>query len=560
MFPAREHEARSRLFAALELALPVRFRGWDGAGADGLDGVLVLDGTVPDQGAELPRLVALGRESDVAPVPGLKEKAEIRGPLVHLSAGSPLDARLRGSRLGDQGVVHLAPLDAAPGDEVLATIDGSPVWLRRAGSGPVCELVSAAPAELEEGEALRDRLRNGRFLGVAALLHFLRDVCRSLGWTAPAPRACFLFDDPNLHWLSYGHLRYRDLIDDARRHQYHVSFATVPLDAWFVHPSAGRLFREHSAELSLAVHGNNHARQELAHAESPAAAHATVAQALRRIETFERRSGVPVSRIMVAPHGVCSREVARALSRLDFDGLCISRPYPWLARPPRPWLEHPGDASPLVGWDPASVIENGLPVLLRRGFQDPVEDLALRAFLDQPLIIHGHHPDVADGLDLLRELATRVNALGSVQWQSLGEIAAGNVATRRHGDAVEVRLFARRARVDVPEGVTEMVVSLPFLQAAARGQTLSWSSGATAHGGSLPASPGGRHRFALDGAAGTVEVSLRAGADAGEAERLATPAWAVARRLMSEGRDRIVPAYRRVSVPRERAPLSQLRR
>jgi hypothetical protein len=565
VFPVREHTARPRLFAALALTLPVRFRAWDGADAAGLDAVLVLDGPAPAGAGALPALTALGRERDVAPVPGLKEKAVIRGPLVALSDGRPLDARLRRSRLADQGVTQLAPLAAEPGDEVLAAVEGSPVWVRRGSSEGPRDLVTAAPDELEEGEALRDRLRNGRFLAVTAMVHFLRDVCRSLGWNDPPLRACFLFDDPNLHWLSYGHLRYRDLIDDARRHRYHVSFATVPLDAWFVHPSAGRLFREHAAELSLAVHGNNHARMELAHAESPAAAQATVAQALRRIQAFEQRSGVPVSRVMVAPHGVCSREVVRTLSRLNFDALCISRPYPWLARPPRAWLEHPVDASALVGWEPASVIEDGLPVLLRRGFQDPVEDLALRAFLNQALIIHGHHADVADGLDLLRELAATVNAFGEVDWCSLGDIAAGNVATRRDDASLHVRMFTRRTRVVVPEGLRELRVSLPFLQPGPRGLTLRCvpAGSGVATNGAAALSPGGEHAFALGGAGGRFDLSLSstsatgAPADGG----LPTPAWAVARRLMSEGRDRIEPAYRRVSTVQARAlaPLARRR-
>ena len=55
VFPAREHAARPRLLAALELALPVRFRGWDGLDAEGLDAVVVLDGSAPDGAATCPR-------------------------------------------------------------------------------------------------------------------------------------------------------------------------------------------------------------------------------------------------------------------------------------------------------------------------------------------------------------------------------------------------------------------------------------------------------------------------------------------------------------------------
>ena len=51
-------------------------------------------------------------------------------------------------------------------------------------------------------------------------------------------------------------------------------------------------------------------------------------------------------------------------------------------------------------------------------------ELVLRAFLDQPLILYGHHEDVAPGLDVLGEAAEDVNRLGETRWCSLGEIAA----------------------------------------------------------------------------------------------------------------------------------------
>jgi len=38
----------------------------------------------------------------------------------------------------------------------------------------------------------------------------------------PPLRACFVIDDPNLHWPSYGHLDYRRMAEHARRGGYHV--------------------------------------------------------------------------------------------------------------------------------------------------------------------------------------------------------------------------------------------------------------------------------------------------------------------------------------------------
>jgi len=334
VLPAGELAARRRLFDALEQALPVSFVAWDGV-AD-IDAALMLPGAdgsnVP---ADVPRLTALAEEGPAIAPPGLGEKRAPTGPAVQLAGTAPLDRRLRGQRLDDETIAGTAPLRAERGDDVLAAHDGQPVWVARADSAAV----AVAPAELAEDECLRDRVRQGRFLAVTALVHFLRERCD--GWRPPSVKATFLFDDPNLHWTSYGYLRYDELVRQADRHGYHVAFATVPLDGWFAHRRAVRLFRERGDRLSLVVHGNNHTHKEL---ETTAERRAMLAQALRRIETFERRSGIPVPRIMVAPHGVCAQETAHELVPLGFEALCISRPYPWLARPPRSWLERPAGA------------------------------------------------------------------------------------------------------------------------------------------------------------------------------------------------------------------------
>ena len=409
--------------------------------------------------------------------------------------------------------------------------------------------MAVAPSELEVDESLRDRLRDGRFLALAALVQFVRAVIDGAVVHTPPLRACFLFDDPNLHWPSYGHLRYADLVSHADRYDYHVAFATVPLDGWFVHPSAARLFRRRGDRVSLIVHGNNHTRLELARPDGAGARTALLAQALRRVAAFERRSGVPVARIMAAPHGVCSEEMAKDLVPLGFEGLCISRPYPWLARPPRSWLARPAESSALAGWDPASVVAGGLPVFLRRGFADPHEDLAFRAFLDQPLIIYGHHDDMSDGLDLLAELARRVRRLGDVEWMSIGDIAASNVRTVRDGRAMEIEMFSRRGRVNVPAGVEEVVVRVPTLEPGEVEHLIRWTS--ESHDTGLSQRQGVARTDAqpmrLPDATRHLNVHLLSSARSGQAkvERPAFSPWAVARRVMGETRDRVTPAYRR---------------
>jgi hypothetical protein len=154
-----------------------------------------------------------------------------------------------------------------------------------------------------------------------------------------------------------------------------------------------------------------------------------------------------------------------------------------------------------------------------------VEELALRAFLDQPLILYGHHGDMEDGLERLAEVAAAVHGIGEVDWMSPGDIAMSNLTTRREGDVLRTRMFSRHARIPIPAGVRQLLVEAPGLDAGS-----SWST-----------------VMGVPEDVESMELWLRC-PSADDAADLALPApqpWPVARRVMSEGRDRLVPVYRR---------------
>ena len=191
-----------------------------------------------------------------------------------------------------------------------------------------------------------------------------------------------------------------------------------------------RLFREGAEQLSVCVHGNEHLGPELGRPRSVAEGVALGAQALRRVASFERRTGVSVDRVMVPPHERISEPMARALAVCGFQALCTTRPYPRAVNSPDlPWLTRPSDAGPLAAWEPVDVVAGGLTVLLRADFiLTPREELVLRAFLGQPLILYGHHDLLREGPDPLAEAAGAIERLGEVRWCSLAEIASACVA------------------------------------------------------------------------------------------------------------------------------------
>lgn len=539
-----------RTLAALEQVFPVRFEHIRSATPDGLDGVLVLGARSlsHDEGARgLPKLVlsAEGDPRDLAPALTSGQGSERADPAsipsgqmttVALSGDPALAKPLRGRAIQEQTLPSRAqPVDGRA--VTLASLAGRPVWWQIGKGSETTELSSYPLARLDCGEALREHLRAGRFMGLLPLVNFISRLLGESGWRLPPLRACFVVDDPNLHWTSYGFLDYAELIEHATHHGYHMGFATVPLDGWLIKRKAATLLADNRSVLSLAVHGNDHISRELARRSTDAEAEAAIAQGLRRVGALERRSGVQVERVLVPPHGACSEAVLRATFRLGGEAACISRPYPWLDGQPAP--------TPLAGWHPADLVAGGLPVLPRHPLSASREDLALRALLGHPLILYGHHADFADGLDLLVQAASEINSFGEVQWGSLGGIARTNYSTRRSGDTLLVKMHARRIAVEIPGGVSALRVLVDEPVGGTAGHRLAHRSGDV---GVLFQDGVGVSEPLVVGP-GRIDLALEADRplDPGTIDSPAIHPWPLLRRALVEARDRVQPLLRSTS-------------
>jgi hypothetical protein len=531
--PGAELRRRPRLFAALSQAFPeARFEAREAGETADLAALIELGGEGEARRAAasgLRALAALEPESD----PGAAVVAE-------LGSTASLDRRLHGQALPDRHLHGTTALTPARGAEVLGRIAAGPVWVREG----LLDVVAAAPSEVTATEPLRDRLGGERSLALLPLLELLRELTAETAWRSPPLRATFLLDDPNLHWPSYGFLSLPKLGRHAAEHGYHLSLAMVPLDARLAHPGAARVLRENPG-ISLCVHGNDHFGGELGRVREQDEALALAAQALRRIATFERRTGLPVSRVMVPPHEECSEPMATALARTEFAAITMTRPFPWLSAPPQHWLTASGESAALSGWDPADVTEGGLPVLLRHPLADAhfsAAEAALRAYLDQPLILYGHHDDLADGLEVLAERSAAVNRLGDVSWGSLAALAGGNVRWRLEGDLLRLRPYSRQISIEVPPEARQVVVEPGWDPA---GEIVSSPAGTAPAGEPFAVAAGER-----------LELRLRR-LDAASPDAVPAPSprpWPLIRRLAGETRDRLAPARRRLSAGSPQPP------
>jgi hypothetical protein len=521
IFPAAELNSRPLLFAALEAAFPqAEFEARDAGSWSGLDALIEFGGVAEATAAAAAGVRAVAAEG---------AEATTAGPLLEVEiAANGVDRRLRGRVLGDK---HLAGARlAGPEGDLLASVAGAPVWTR---SG-LLDRVAVAPAELAAGEPLRSRLGRHRALALLPLIELLRSLGADGGWKPPAVRAAFVLDDPNLHWPSYGYLSLPRLADHADRHGYHLGLAMVPLDARLSHPTAASLVRDRPA-LSLLVHGNDHFGAELGRAASEAEAMAVAAQAQRRVAAFERRTGIAISRVMVPPHEACSEAMAHALVRTGFDAITMTRPYPWIESPS--WLAAPPAVGPLAGWWPADTAPGLPPVFLRHPLAAPLyipAEVTLRAYLDQPLVLYGHHDDLRDGLEPLAERAADVARLGEVRWSSLADIAAANYSSREDGDLLRLRPHSRRLTVEVPAGATQAVVEADGFEP---GDSVRLDSGRARLGEPFPVTGGRPLRLTLESPHAVSPADL-----APPPQRLRR----VARRLAGEARDRATPALGRL--------------
>jgi hypothetical protein len=527
VFPADELDQRPLLFAALEAAFPVRFEGRRAGGLRELDAALVIGASGIGGEAAIPLLALLVEEPPAGAEPVAQD----------LSTAPELDPRLHGTTLPDLHLgTALRATSALPTDDgtlVLASCAGQPTWTR----SDRFEQALLAPAELGPEEALRERLCLSRSAALLPLVHFLRQLSAPIDWQPPAARACIVFDDPNLHWPSYGFVKLSQLSEHARVHGYHASLAMVPLDSWFAHPAAVRTLKRSEGAISLAVHGNDHNGGELGRQQTEAEGLALAAQALRRIAAFERRTGIAVDRTMVPPHEECSQAAVEGLLRSGFEAITMTRPFPWLARPPRTWLARPPGADALVGWRPADFAD-GLPVLLRHPLLSrDAPELVLRAFLDQPLILYGHHGDLAEGgLDVLANAVSEVNRLGETQWCSLGEIAANHFETRGQGPQLSLRPLTRKTRMLVPDTVEQLLVELPPAHPGPAKERLIIDGQPAQLGDPIGVVPGS-----------TVEIRLQSRdlVDIGAVPAPRRQPVALARRALGESRDRLLPLLSR---------------
>lgn len=458
-------------------------------------------------------------------------------PTIAFSRNTMLPSALAGRRINANEAVNLMALPQLLDNmEVLASKGGAPIWAMQERVGRQHHYVAASIPELNEGEALFQYFHGNQFLSLLPLLIFLRALTGDHGWEQPPIQACFMLDDPNLHWRTYGFVDFAEVATHAQTHGYHISFATIPLDAWFVHQPTVSLFRKHHEQLSLLIHGNNHIAQELARPYTDESMSKNLWQALSRIDEFERRHGVEVSKVMVPPHGACSARALSQMAQLGFEAACISSGSLRHHNQQAPWLR-------TLGMKPSDIVE-GLVVFPRfRISMTCHNSILLAAILEHPIIPVGHHQDVAEGLQLFEDLSGFINSLGTIHWADMKGISRSHYARRLEGHLLRIRMFTRRIEVCIPEGINQILVERP-LEQQAESMPLAWRR--MRNSSEWKSQLSDEPIPVLSGEKIEIASELPAFPLSGAKNISNYPLWPFVRRQLTEARDRLAPVLRRL--------------
>lgn len=434
----------ARLFSILERLLPVRF------GTGGLDSTVPIGIIIGQDAANTASVHSLSIPITTPP----PHEIHVIETEIKFADDPDVPFPFRGRKLSTKLGMNNPGLALRVHEKVLASSAWGPVWALSE-SGPTKHFRSALPLpDISPGRNFHDAFNGEYFLEMLVLLQFIRAIGTDALYQLPPLRAGFIIDDPNLHWPHYGYVDYRQLAHSARRGNYHAAFASIPLDTWFTHTGTVGLFLDNPQWLSLLIHGNNHAKRELALDYAEPARRALLRQAVQRMERLERKTGLEISRVMVPPHGACSSAMLAELPGCGFESACVSAGSLGLNNPGQPWTE-------TLGFFPSEII-NGCPVLPRWGLGGKVENtLLVAAYLGQPMILRGHHQDLRQGLEILDGFADFINGLGNVLWSDMGGLSRRNYLWRMEGTLCRLRPLGIATDFVPPDGATALVVESP---------------------------------------------------------------------------------------------------
>lgn len=340
----------------------------------------------------------------------------------------------------NQGDVNYLILEGIRGERIIAAASGTrelPVFVRvRIGPQEIFFATANEPVEMPVGSgAYRELLE---FASLAPQMMFLRYGGGERAWHSPGHYANLTIDDA---WLRepYGYVNYEGLLGEMERHNFHTTIAFVPWNFDRSQPAVVSLFRTHGDRFSICIHGNNHDHQEFgAYDHKPLSGQTNdVKQGLARMARLRELTQLPYDPVMVFPHSISPEQTLAVLKRYSFWATANSLNVPMNAKAP-------SDVEFVLR--PATMAFSNFPSLRRYSAEVrvPESQLAVDAFLGNPMLFYVHQAFFASGIDAFDKTADTVNQLQpDTQWRSLGDIVQHLYLEKQRDDGnYDVRAYS----------------------------------------------------------------------------------------------------------------------
>jgi peptidoglycan/xylan/chitin deacetylase (PgdA/CDA1 family) len=286
------------------------------------------------------------------------------------------------------------------------------------------------------------------FAILAPEIIFLRYAAGERAWHSPGHYANLTIDDL---WLRepYGHVRYRSLLREMEEHKFHTTIAFIPWNFDRSQSSVISLFQANRDKFSICVHGNNHNHREFGPYDSrPLEGQIKdIRQGLARMAAFEKLTELTFDPVMVFPHKISPQGTLAYLKRYNFWATVNSANVPSDATAP---------ADPDFALRPSTLAFANFTSLRRYSAEHPIPDwqLAMDAFLDNPMLFYAHESFFATGISAFDGLADEVNRLQpDTKWRSLGEIVQHLYLEKLRDDGnYDIRLLSSTIRLGNDHG------------------------------------------------------------------------------------------------------------
>ena len=259
-------------------------------------------------------------------------------------------------------------------------------------------------------------------------------------WQPLQANACVVIDDPLLK-PRHGFIDFDALLALMKRHNFSTNIAFIPWNWRRTDRRTARLFRENRDYYSVSVHGCDHTRAEFGSDDSHLL-YVKSQQALRRMASHKRATGIDHEPVMVFPHGALSEAALSALRHTAFIAAASNES---ISKDVVPRAIRISDV-----WDTAVMCYSNFPIFTRRSPHEGIENIAFDVLLGKPTLICLHHDFCRDNYKHLIAFIDSVNALKTrLNWCSLGEAIKRSYKQREIApEIVEIDIFAREIDIE----------------------------------------------------------------------------------------------------------------